>query len=167
MEPHQRVKPQKQEFLSPTFGNLSFEDVFGKLVEYIEEDTSYRYSIIVGTDSFLAAETVFISAIIIHRIGHGGRYFYKKLRHRKIANLRQRIFYETSLSLEMAAMLKAQLSENGFTKLPVEIHLDVGENGDTKDIVREVVGMVTGSGYAAVTKPNAYGASKVADRHSK
>lgn len=64
-------------------------------------------------------------------------------------------------------MVKAKLSENGYAKLPVEIHLDVGENGDTKDIVREVVGMVTGSGYAAVTKPDAYGASKVADRHSK
>lgn len=167
MGPHQGVKTQRQEFFSPTFGNLSFEDVFKKLVEYIEADTGYRYSIIVGTDSFLAAETVFISAIIIHRIGHGGRYFYKKLRHRKIENLRQRIFYETSLSLETAAILKAKLSENGFAKLPVEIHIDVGENGDTKDIIREVVGMVTGSGYAAVTKPNAYGASKVADRHSK
>lgn len=167
MEPAQYGKPQKQEFFSPTFGKLSFEEVFGKLVEYIEEDSHYRYSIIVGTDSFLAAETLFISAIIIHRIGRGGRYFYKKIRHRKIENLRQRIFYETSLSLEAAAMLKAKLSENGFAKLPVEIHLDVGENGDTKDIIREVVGMVTGSGYAAVTKPNAYGASKVADRHSK
>ncbi|MBI3398824.1 MAG: ribonuclease H-like YkuK family protein [Deltaproteobacteria bacterium] len=167
MESEQPVKHQKKEFFSPTFGNLSFEDVFSKLVEYIEEDTSYRYSIIVGTDSFLAAETIFISAIIIHRIGHGGRYFYKKIRHRKLENLRQRIFYETSLSLEMAAILKNKLSENGFAKLPVEIHLDVGDNGDTKEIVREVVGMVTGSGYAAVTKPNAYGASKVADRHSK
>lgn len=167
MESHQHVKPQKHEFFSPTFGNLSFDDVFGNLVEYIEEDTSYRYSIIIGTDSFLSTETLFISAIIVHRIGHGGRYFYKKIRHRKLKNLRQRIFYETSLSLETAAILKAKLSENGFAKLPVEIHLDVGENGATKEIVREVVGMVTGSGYAAVTKPNAYGASKVADRHSK
>lgn len=167
MEHAQYSKPQKQEFFSPTFGILSFKDVFKKLVEYITEDTGYRYNIIIGTDSFLAAETLFISAIIIHRIGHGGRYFYKKLRHRKIENLRQRIFYETSLSLETAAMLRTKLSENGFANLPVEIHLDVGENGDTREIIREVVGMVTGSGYAAVTKPNAYGASKVADRHSK
>ncbi|MEK7803826.1 MAG: ribonuclease H-like YkuK family protein [Deltaproteobacteria bacterium] len=167
MEPGQHVKPRRQEFFSPTFGNLSFEDVFSNLVEYIEEDTNYRYSIIIGTDSFLSTETTFISAIIIHRIGHGGRYYYKKIRHRKLENLRQRIFYETSLSLEMAALLKNKLSENGFARLPVEIHLDVGDIGDTKNIIREVVGMVTGSGYAAVTKPNAYGASKVADRHSK
>jgi predicted RNase H-related nuclease YkuK (DUF458 family) len=43
----------------------------------------------------------------------------------------------------------------------------VGNNGETKKIIREVVGMVTGSGYAAVIKPEAYGASKVADKHSK
>ena len=33
--------------------------------------------------------------------------------------------------------------------------------------VREVVGMVSGSGFAAVIKPDAYGATKVADKHSK
>ena len=59
------------------------------------------------------------------------------------------------------------MSENGYKNLPVEIHLDVGTNGDTRDIIKEVVGMVTGSGYAAVTKPDSYGATKVADRHSR
>ncbi len=157
----------KKDFFSPTSGPLSFEDVFQKLVEYMEQEPGNRYSLIIGTDSFLAKETIFIIAIVIHRIGHGGKYFYKKIHHRKIANLRQRIFHETSLSIEMAGMLRECLSQNGFTKLPVEIHLDVGENGDTKEIIKEVIGMVTGSGYAAVTKPDAYGASKVADRHSK
>lgn len=157
----------KKDFFSPTFGQISFEEVFQKLVEYMEEEPENRYSLIIGTDSFLSKETIFISAIVIHRIGHGGKYFYKKLRHRKMKNLRQRIFYETSLSIEMAGMVRECLSQNGFAKLPVEIHLDVGENGDTKEIIKEVIGMVTGSGYAAVTKPDAYGASKVADRHSK
>ncbi|MBI5682191.1 MAG: ribonuclease H-like YkuK family protein [Deltaproteobacteria bacterium] len=157
----------KKEFFSPTYGHLSFEEAFQKLVTFIEESPDNRYNLIIGTDSFLSVETIFISAVIVHRIGHGGRYFYKKVKSRKMTNLKQRIFYETSLSLEMAGMLKANLSQNGFTKLPVEIHLDVGNNGDTKEIIREVVGMVTGSGYCAVTKPDAYGASKVADRHSK
>jgi len=157
----------KKDFISPTFGQISFEDVFQNIVGYIEEEPQNHYNLIIGTDSFLSAETVFISAIVIHRVGYGGRYFYRKLRRKKIENLRQRIFYEASLSIEIAGMLKEALSQNGFAKLPVEIHLDIGEGGDTKDIIREVVGMVNGSGYAAVTKPDAYGASKVADRHSK
>jgi len=33
-------------------------------------------------------------------------------------------------------------------------------------MIKEVVGMVRGSGYNAKTKPDAYGASAVADRHT-
>lgn len=164
--PQQSYKP-KRDFFSPTFGRLTFEEVFKKLVEYIKEESHHRYNLIIGTDSLLSTETLFVSAIVIHRVGHGGRYFYKKFSYRKLESLRQRMFYETSLSLDLASLLRDKLSKNGFSKLPVEIHLDVGTNGNTKEIIREVVGMVTGSGYAAVIKPDAYGATKVADRHSK
>ena len=156
-----------KEFFSPTSGPLAFDEMFERIVEYIKEGDGERYNLIIGTDSFLGDETLFVCAVVIHRVGHGGRYFYSKLRRRNMESMRQRIFYEATLSLELATLLKDKLSENGFKKFPVEIHLDVGDNGDTKDIIREVVGMVTGCGYAAVTKPDSYGATKVADRHSK
>ncbi|MFQ5585332.1 MAG: ribonuclease H-like YkuK family protein [Thermodesulfobacteriota bacterium] len=158
---------EKWSFLSPTHGDVSFDTLFKMLTEYVEEEPDYSYNIIVGSDSFAAEETVFVTAVVIHRIGHGGRYFYKKRRHRKMKSMRQRIYYETSLSLELAGLLCGRLAENGCSYLPVEIHLDIGTNGASKDIIREVVGMVTGSGFAAVTKPDSYGAMKVADRHSK
>ncbi|HAA34763.1 MAG TPA: hypothetical protein DCD97_05580, partial [Firmicutes bacterium] len=41
------------------------------------------------------------------------------------------------------------------------------EAGDTKELIREVVGMVIGSGFDARIKPESYGASKVADRYTK
>lgn len=164
--PQQSFRP-KRDFSSPTFGSLTFEEVFRNLIEYIEEEPHHRYNLIIGTDSLLSTETVFVSAIVIHRVGHGGRYFYRKFSHRKLESLRHRIFYETSLSIDLAGLLREKLSKNGFSKLPVEIHMDVGNNGNTKEIIREVVGMVTGSGYAAIIKPDAYGATKVADRHSK
>jgi predicted RNase H-related nuclease YkuK (DUF458 family) len=155
-------------FTSPTLGSLSFEEMFSKLVDYIEEEREESYNLIIGTDSIEHnTHTIFVSAIVVHRVGHGGRYFYKKNRHRRINSLRQRMFYEASMSLEVAGLLRTELSKNGFSKLHLEIHLDVGSNGDTKDIIREVVGMVRGSGYEAITKPDAYGATKVADRHSK
>ncbi len=154
------------EFISPTYGKLSFDRMFQQLVGYMQEQPDQRYNLIIGTDSLLGDDTCFVTAIVIHRVGHGGRYFYHKFRNRKIESLRQRILYETSLSLETASQLSAQLATNGFSELPVEIHLDVGDRGDTKRIIREVVGMVQGSGYAAVTKPDSYGASKVADRET-
>ncbi|HYH03936.1 MAG TPA: ribonuclease H-like YkuK family protein, partial [Bacillota bacterium] len=40
-------------------------------------------------------------------------------------------------------------------------------NGKTKEIIRDVIGMITGSGFGAIIKPDSYGASKVADRYTK
>ncbi len=154
------------EFVSPTYGRLSFDRMFQQIVGYMREQPEQPYHLIIGTDSLLGDDTCFVTAVVIHRVGHGGRYFYHKFRNRKIASLRQRILFETALSLETASQLSGELAKNGYSELPVEIHLDVGDRGETKRIIREVVGMVQGSGYAAVTKPDSYGASKVADRET-
>ena len=50
---------------------------------------------------------------------------------------------------------------------PVEIHLDVGQGGETRVLIQEVVGWVSAVGYRAIIKPYAYGASTVADRFTK
>ncbi|HET6780602.1 MAG TPA: ribonuclease H-like YkuK family protein [bacterium] len=155
------------EFVSPTVGKLNFREMFGALVGYMSEQPDLQYHLIIGTDSLLSDKTCFVTAVIVHRVGHGGRYFYRKQFNRKIESLRQRILFETAMSLDLAGQLSGEFARNGHSELPLEIHLDVGPNGDTKRIIREVVGMVTGSGFTAVTKPDAYGASKVADKHSK
>ncbi len=69
--------------------------------------------------------------------------------------------------MEVASEINRLLAQNGHSELNVEIHLDVGENGPTKDLIKEVVGMVVGSGFAAKIKPDSYGASTVADRYTK
>ncbi len=155
------------EYVSPTHGRLSFEELFRALVAFVEEAPEQQYHLIIGTDSVVSEGTCFVTAVVIHRVGRGARYFYRKQVNRKITSLRQRILYEAALSLEVASRLSAALACNGYANLPIEIHLDVGDRGETKSIIREVVGMITGSGYAAKTKPEAYVATKVADRHSK
>jgi predicted RNase H-related nuclease YkuK (DUF458 family) len=55
----------------------------------------------------------------------------------------------------------------GNNDMKVEIHLDVGIQGDTKELVKEVTGMIVGSGFAAKIKPDACAASTVADRYTK
>jgi len=110
---------------------------------------------------------LFVTAVIIHRLGKGGRYYFTRRRERKMPSLRQRIFYEAALSLGVASRLAERLAETGSASLDVEIHLDVGRNGETRDMIREVVGMVTGTGFDAKIKPNSYGASKVADKYAR
>lgn len=154
-------------FTSPTKGTTSFEGMFQDILGFIKESPHSTYKMIIGSDSHTKDEVCFVTAIILHRVGKGGRYFYTRSKYRKMGSLRQRIFYETALSLSVASRLAERLAENGHAKLNVEIHLDVGPNGQTRDLIKEIVGMVSGSGFDVKTKPDSYGATKVADKHSK
>lgn len=154
-------------FTSPSRGRLTFEEMMADIVGYITGLPTSQYKIIIGTDSQVRHESCFITALIVHRMGKGGRYYYRKKIHRKIKGLRQKIFYETSLSLELGGLVAKYLAECGLDDLEVEIHIDVGRQGETRDLIKEVVGMVTGSGFQAKIKPEAFGASSVADKHTK
>ncbi len=154
-------------FISPTKGRMTFDQVFKDIVEYIHTDSKIKYKLIVGTDSQLREDVCYVTAILILREGKGGRFYYSKEREKTKLSLKQRIFYETSKSLTVAARLAEKLTINGLADLDIEIHLDVGEQGRTKEIIKEVVGMVVGSGFDARIKPDSYGASKVADKYTK
>ncbi|NMA60864.1 MAG: hypothetical protein GX956_03145 [Firmicutes bacterium] len=154
------------EFISPTKGKLSFDEVFDEVLSYASRFPEDNYRLIIGTDSQIREETCFVTALIVHREGKGGRFFYTRKWENHAHSLRQRIFYEASLSLNVASMFTEKLAESG-QELNMEIHLDVGNNGATKTLVKEVVGMVNGSGYLCRIKPDSYGASSVADRYTK
>lgn len=154
-------------FNSPTRGRLSLEQVVDDILSYISEGRDYQYKLIVGSDSQSREATCFVTAVILHRVGKGARYYYTREYDRRLTSMRQRIFYETSLSLDMADKLLTCLSQRGKEDLKVEIHLDVGTHGDTKEMVKEIIGMVVGSGFDARIKPHACGATKVADRYTK
>ncbi len=156
-------------FTSPSRGQVTFHEMFEDLVNYTNEYPDESYKLIIGTDShsFLNESVIYVTAVVVHRVGKGGRFYYHKQKARYMDSLRQRIYYETFLSLEVAARLTEQLAQNGECQLNVEIHLDVGEKGETRDIIKEVVGMVIGSGYQACIKPDSFGATTVADRYTK
>lgn len=155
-------------FTSPTRGKLSIEMVFADLNKFINADPRSKYKIIVGTDSMTKGETIFVSAIVIHRLGRGAKYYYRRETRQHINSLRQKIFYETALSLEISTHLKEFLATSGLLeKVNLEIHVDIGNNGQTRKLIREIVAMVSGSGLVTKIKPDSFGASKVADRYTK
>lgn len=154
-------------FVSPSRGVLSFDRMFREIISYVNDDPNSTYKLIVGTDSQVRDTVQFVTAVIVHRVGKGARYFYARTSQDHVNSLRQKIYYETSLSLGLGSRLAERLAQNGLAKLNVEIHLDIGTHGETRDLIREVVGMIVGSGFDAKIKPEAYGASKVADKHTK
>ncbi len=155
-------------FISPSKGEMILKEVIMDILAYVCEDTSFAYKLIVGSDSHPCADgTCFVSAIIIHRLGKGARYYYHKQVQNRINSMSQRIFTEAALSLDLADQLSSGLKEHGREDMSVEIHLDVGTHGATRELVKDVIGMVVGSGFDARIKPDATGASKVADRYTR
>ncbi len=156
------------EFISPTQGRLTLQQVLEDLSAYVSAIPTATYKVIIGSDSHVRDRTCLVTAIIVHRVGKGARYYFSRRMQRKITSLRQKIFYETSLSLEVTQAVKDFLQATGLiNRVKIEVHVDVGTSGDTRLLIKEVVGMVTGSGFEAKIKPDSFGASKVADKHTK
>lgn len=152
---------------SPTYGRLNLEQVRQRIIYFMKEKSA-RYQVIIGTDSQEKNKvaTDFVTAIIVHRIGGGGIYFWQRIIDKKKKALKQRIFEEASYSLTTAQEFLEVFKKNGVLDLDLEIHVDIGKMGPTREWISEVVSMIRSSGFTVKTKPEAYGASKVADRHT-
>lgn len=159
-------------FNSPTHGKLTIDKMRTRIRSFMEEEPNNKYSVVIGSDSQpkTGVSVDFITAVVIHRQGKGGIYFWKRNVNEKniykISTLRQRIYQEALLSLETANEFLEAVKGDGITKYDVEIHVDIGKFGQTREMITEIVGMIRGSGFIVKTKPDSYGASKVADRHT-
>jgi len=157
-----------KEYFNPTLGHLSLEQVAQEITRYIQADPESSYQLMVGTDSKGNGKIDFVTAIVIYRQGKGGRYFYKKFHQEKIIHLRHRIYTEVNASLETGQRL-LKILRKYWTKKPkglLEVHIDIGENGPTRELIKEVVGMVLCQGFQPKIKPYSYTASMVADRYA-
>jgi len=168
-------------FNSPTRGKISFADVIYDLADFMEGNPKEKYCLIIGTDSKTNnlednQKVCLITAIVIYRQGRGGRYFWRRETKNNIHTLRQKIYEETNLSLAMAQKLLNAFNKyleaekwrqaHIRPKYELEIHVDIGQTGPTRDMIKEIVGMVNGFGFSARTKPESYAASKVADKYT-
>ncbi len=153
-------------FTSPSFGKMNLTSVVENVFAFMKKDNKCRYNIIVGTDSQNHTDTDFISVVVVHRIGRGGRYFWRHTKEKRKAILRERIYREATLSLELAEDLIKLLKKAEMPQYNLEIHVDIGEGGPTREMINEVVGMIRGNGFQVKTKPDAYGASVIADRYT-
>lgn len=146
---------------------LNVKEVIDEVAAFMSADKNCHYKIIIGSDSDGRSEATvdFITAIVVHRVGNGGRYFWRRLELSRFHTLRDRIIQEVLLSIDVAKEILMCLKKLETPKFDFEIHVDVGENGKTKAIIQEVVGMVRAYNFEPRTKPESYAASKVADRH--
>lgn len=177
------------QFYNPSKGNLGFAQVIEEIKGYMNEQPGLLYEVVVGCDSPSSDRPFFPIAVVVLRKGFGGRFFLKKMHYpdnflkrfvHVPTNWKQRILQEVYLSCELALTLRETLekelgrsdqksdSDSGrrtnyqFTY----IHADVGEHGKTKEMVKEVTGLIKGSGFEPMIKPFSFAASVVADRYT-
>lgn len=155
-------------FISPTKGSVTLEEMVMDLQAFVQADPEAKYKIVIGTDSQTTHRyTTLITAVIIHRIGKGARFFYRRISSRPLHDLRTRIYKKTELSLELVDELNRKGMNQLLSQWPLEIHIDIGQLGETKALIQEICGWVTSVGYEARIKPLSFGASSVADRFAE
>ncbi|RLC39311.1 MAG: hypothetical protein DRH33_03215 [Candidatus Nealsonbacteria bacterium] len=163
-------------FYNPTLGKLSFNGVIEEIFNYMKKDPEKFYEIVVGCDSSSDERPAFPVVLVCLKKGQGGRFFLTKIQYhpekKKFYNLHQRILQEVFISCELALKFREAIKEkikNSLLSLNYQfqyIHADIGVGGPTKDMIKEVVGLIKSNGFEAKIKPEAFAASVVADRYA-
>ncbi len=154
-------------FISSSGMKLTVPEVVTEIIAFMGADLLRKYRVTIGTDSQLLASKSadFVSAVVVHRIGNGGRYFYRRFELGKFHTLRDRMIREAMISLDVAQGILAELKKFPLPEFEFEIHADIGMNGPTKAVIQEIVGMIRANNFEVRIKPDSYAATNVADRH--
>jgi predicted RNase H-related nuclease YkuK (DUF458 family) len=149
-----------------TMMSRQWKTVDGKIIENVYDTIAEACAglkvIHIGTDSQQnAMKTEFVTVVVVHTPGKGGRAFYTVESTPRVHSLRERLLKEVWLSvqlgLEMSSMVH-DLSE-------LLVHVDANPNTKFKSgaYAKELAAMVVSQGFNAVLKPEAWAAMHVAD----
>ena len=119
----------------------------------------------IGTDAQKSSSRMeFVTVACVLNPGKGGRVFYTRRFDRKNISLFEKLSTETWLSLDLAIRMHEAFGL-AADRRQIWVHVDANpdERYDSSDYVKQLAGMVAGSGFPVLVKPNAWCASHVAD----
>ncbi|WP_349407470.1 ribonuclease H-like YkuK family protein [Pseudalkalibacillus sp. SCS-8] len=181
MVDHYYFADQPMVFRNLSYAHLTFNEVRNHMITFMKKEPMGNYKLMIGTDSHVYQnETIFITGLVMQRVGKGAWACYRKIRYPKpIHNLHQKISYETSLTEEVAALFDEPL-KNEFISIVLphvykgstfvmEGHLDIGKGkkNKTREFVAEMVARIEAHGIEAKIKPESLVASSYANRYTK
>ena len=119
----------------------------------------------IGTDAQKTSTRMeYVTVACVLNPGKGGRVFYTRRQDRKEATLYEKLSTETWLSLDLAIRMHERFAlEPEAQQIWVHVDANPDERYDSSDYVKQLAGMVAGSGFPVLVKPNAWCASHVAD----
>jgi len=153
-------------FISPTYGEVDENFIVNFLSDKLKHSKKHNYKVIVGTDSQTSYKTKIVLVVCLLDEGHGGSFFYHIDWLNKIKDLNTKIYTETQNSLSFAKTLNEMLFKERLCP-DVEIHVDIGQDGKTKNLIQGITGWVHSEGYICKIKTESYVASTIADKISK
>ena len=169
----------EKEFRTGDGKRVNYAEMVAIIANYIKQNPEADYEITVGTDSQNHSSTRMVEVVAVCRVGSGGIFFVHIEVMDKISDLRQKIYEETSRSLENAHGLLDEIylqiveSDEDFDleKLNIHfvVHCDIGRSrkSKTRILVQEIMGWVEAEGFECVIKPDSYTASGIANKFSK
>jgi uncharacterized protein len=174
---------QKEIFLFQNLqeNHMSFEDIFERIITFMQLHPSGNYRLMVGTDSQVHHNrTLFISGVVIQNIGKGAWACIRKVvEPREMKQLHERISYETTLT-ERIVSLFTEAHKNRLIDIvlphiyhgasfTMEGHIDIGsgQRNKTREYVEEMVTRIESMGFEPKIKPDSFVASSYANRYTK
>ncbi|WP_087973437.1 ribonuclease H-like YkuK family protein [Oceanobacillus rekensis] len=161
--------------------NMSFNQVFQYIKQFMDKDPNGCYKLMFGTDSQVHAEnTRFITGIVIHCKSKGAwACVRKEIVPRKMMNLHERISLETTLTEEVVSLFSEEKKDQLINiilpniykgaSFSIEGHIDIGSESrnKTKMYVDEMVLRMESLGIEPKIKPNSFVASSYANHFTK
>ncbi len=144
-----------------TLGGVEVLDVMSTVQSLVRQGQTVH----IGTDAQKSSKRMeFVTVACVLNPGKGGRVFYTRRFDRKEISLFEKLSTETWLSLDLAIhMHEAFELEAGREQIWVHVDANPDERYDSSSYVKQLAGMVAGSGFPVLVKPNAWCASHVAD----
>ena len=144
-----------------TLGGAEVLDVMGTVRSLVRKGQVVH----IGTDAQKSSSRMeFVTVACVLNPGKRGRVFDTRGYDRKNISLFEKLSTETWLSLDLAMKMHEAFSlQPEDQRIWVHVDANPDERFDSSDYVKQLAGMVAGSGFPVLVKPNAWCASHVAD----
>ena len=161
--------------------NMTFEDVFDRIIKFMKLYRNGTFRLMIGTDSQVhVKDTIFITGIVILNEGKGAWACIRKvIIPRRMEHLHERISKETSLTEEAVSLFTEERKNIMIdivlpyiykgASFTMEGHLDIGagNRNKTRIFVEEMVSRIESMGLEPKIKPDSFVASSYANRFTK
>lgn len=144
-----------------TLGGVEVLDVMSAVESLIRRGRVVH----IGSDAQKSSSRMeFVTVACVLNPGKGGRVFYTRRFEHKNISLFEKLSTETWLSLDLAIRMHENFRlAAGREQIWVHVDANPDQRYDSSDYVKQLAGMVAGSGFPVLVKPNAWCASHVAD----